>query len=465
MNLGLLASAGFPSAHHLRQIGMTILLAVTPAAAFAQSPIPITQLSVLWEVNTGGGTIDYTSTTSSVERDQFPFFGANAYVQADTMAYPLYRLFNEAVDHMDSNGAGEADYATQETLGSPWSSPTAVPGLSAITRIVNRTTGDHAMAVGNTFSDHIGYSIGSNLSGIYGYARYGNLSYSMVHYSGGGIFESSDSVAGGAVASWTWNGVQFLNTDDYGRYMQADVFYTVGDVTYNPIEAGDHISGTVYGQTNAKGKWHGSPVLNNQITNGVHLTRSIPLDYGLSPGGVSVTPDHPSIYSGMEIGKNLTLNFAGLGPVGHYQTVVNSPVALASAVVEIPSAYLESNFNSFYTYDAASDALTQVAVPDACPSGQSYSYSPPSGYGGVIISDATGQHALGVYGVSAAQGGSIGTPYGFWNYAACAATNKWNAVYQGPLNVGENDFSSYVISGTPASVAAIMQTLYAAGYK
>ena len=184
-------------------------------------------------------------------------------------------------------------------------------------------------------------------------------------------------------------------------------------------------------------KWHGSPAYSNAVVNGVHVTRAIPLDYGLS-NGPSVTDQNPLIYSGMQLGKNITLSFQNLGPVALYQTVVISPTSIPSATIEIPTAYLSSSFGNFFTFDGQSNALSNVAVPSACASGTNLSCSPPSGFGGVIISDASQEHALGVYGGAIAKGGSIGTPFGLWDFRNCGGTTKWNAVYSGPVGAGEN---------------------------
>lgn len=162
----------------------------------------------------------------------------------------------------------------------------------------------------------------------------------------------------------------------------------------------------------------------------------------------------------MQIGKTLALNDRGLGPVAKYVTYVVSPVAVPAALVEIPTAYLNAQYGNFYTFDAQSDILSQVAVPNACTTGAALKYMPPSGYGGVIISEATAQYAMGVYGVAKSQGGSIGTPFGLWDFRTCGGTTKWNAVYQGPINAGSNTYTTYVMTGSVAQVANLMHILY-----
>lgn len=123
---------------------------------------------------------------------------------------------------MDSTTAGDGGYMTQLTLGSPWSSAAALPGLTEIERLYNSATGDHATV--DYGSSLPGYGL-DGLFGRYGYKRYGNNSSIFLSYSGGGVTEQSDYIAGGATATWTWDGVQFINTHDYGRYMQSDLFF------------------------------------------------------------------------------------------------------------------------------------------------------------------------------------------------------------------------------------------------
>ncbi len=452
----------FRSTLNMEVITLTLLLVA--GTADAQTFTPPTPLSVLYEVNVGNGSYtDFMTTANASERDEFPLLGQIAYIQADPNLAPLYRLWNLGYDHMDSQTPGEGGYSTEGALGSPWSSLSAEPGLSPITRLFNPSTGDHATTVPVTLSLYNGYQSDSNLGGRYGYQRFGYLSSAIQLYSAGGVTEGSDTVAGGAVASWTWNGLQFIDTNDYGRYMQADVFVPVGNTTFNPIEAGDAISGPSYGPVD---KWHGSPILQNQVTNGVHITRAIPLEYGLpGSGGYPVTVNTPAVYSGMQIGKNLTLNFDGLGPVGQYQTVFYTPTPLNSATAEIPTAYLAAGvFTNFFTYDGKSNALQAAYPPNGCTASTGLPYTPPSGRGGVIISNASGSYAMGIYGRSKAKGKTSVAYYGLWDFRACGGVTKWSAVFTGNMPAGQTIYTTYVVTGTLSSVVQDMYTLYHSGH-
>ncbi len=103
---------------------------------------------------------------------------------------------------------------------------------------------------------------------------------------------------------------------------------------------------------------------------------------------------------------------------------------------------------------------------NACNTNSSYVYNPPSGHGGVIIADAAGDFAMGIYGTLNSPGGQLAAKQAFslFDFRTCASTTKWNAVYAGSLQQGQNVFTTYVATGTLASVAAAMSSLYTSGY-
>lgn len=255
-------------------VGALCAHAILGGQTWGQSPVPATRLSIMWQVRVGGW--DYMTSTLSAERNLFPCFGEIAYIRADTSIAPLYRLYN-GVEHLDSM-IPLPGYRVDGPLGSPWTTRHAVPGLAPLLRVREPATGDHATI--RRLYPIPGYNLDLNFR-RFGYPRDMGNGQILEYYSGGGITEGSDLNAGGAVASWSWNGQQFINTHDYGRYMQADAF--IPDPTafpviwYNPNEAGDQISGDVY----PPGTWHGSPTLTHLIKNGTHVTRSIPLDWNL----------------------------------------------------------------------------------------------------------------------------------------------------------------------------------------
>ena len=184
------------------------------------------------------------------------------------------------------------------------------------------------------------------------------------------------------------------------------------------------------------------------------------------------------------MGKDLTLNFHNLGPVGQYSTYLKIPNSLPKAQIEIPAVYVPGKFNVYWTYDAAKQTLTPVTgqVPDGCAT------KPPKGYaystfdfGGVIVSDGTDQstaHAMAIYGVNRSQGGSVNyfTLWNITNATECKFkpgtgpgdfSNSKLAAVHGPdtISKGETTYHTWVMTGSIKNVTSYMRSLYTAGVK
>lgn len=435
-------------------------LAETPSSILASS-----RWNVLLEAYPGG--FDYTTTGQYAEYQSFPGLGQNFYVPRSPnglpTTVPLYRLYNGS-DHMVSLNAGEAGYATEGVLGYPLVSPTALPGLTGINRFYNGT--DHATGAAGT--GIAGYTDEGGL-GAFGYMRYRNNPNALQSFSGGGIVEQSDLLAGGAIASWQWNGIEFINTADYGRYLQADFFFNdIGGTenqggwpTYNPIEGGDVFTSLADPILYR----HGSPCILADVSNGMHRTRAAPIDFLLPQTPLVRDIDSVQLYHGSQIGKDLILGWNGINQVAQYTThfVVSSTITAFD--VEVPTAYLNAQFNTFYTYDLGTNQLSQVTSGLNWCLGQEYSWSPSSGRGGVFISTNDGAAAMGAYAVTNAAGtGSKITRFTLTDFPTCGQCSKW--AVRGSmvtLNQGDNSFQCYIVTGTRDQVIALMQQLYAIG--
>jgi len=419
----------------------------------AQTAIP---LNILWRVKVG--SIERMLTRSTSERDEFPLEGAIFYVPKyqNSGTVPLYRLDNGRSDRTDSRHAGRG-YRTKTLIGYPWSS-NAVRGLSPIIHIYNPSNGDRALRY-----DGEGLPADYQNEGYlgYGYKRFNNHNESLLSLNAGGVTIQSNRVAGGALWTWTWNGMQFINVYDYGRQMQAALFFGDGR---NPTEAGDLYSH----QSLIPSVRHGSPVLNIYNSGNTQSTRSIPLQW--DPAWYGERPETPVIYPDIIIGKDITLNFKNMGPVAKYTTVLWVPTAYKNVQFEIPTVYLRANFNRFWTYNAASKLLKEV-FPGKCQGNKAVKPA----YGGVIISDATGNYAMGVYGVNKANGGSV-SYFALWNFlcnrdedgtsATGSNTTKWNAVFgPGMVAAGETRFNTWIITERLTKVTKYMDRLYTMGVK
>lgn len=430
---------------------------------------PYLPLNVLWRIETGGG--DRTITADPTERDTYPLEGAIFYVPMKEHralgTVPLYRLFN-GNDHMVSlnphDGAAEG-YHVEEILGYPFVAQQ--PGTSELIRTYNPSTRHHSLRNATGLETEQGY-IDQRL-GVFGYPRYYNSGAQLLSLSGGGITVESNKVSGGSLWHWTWNGVQVINNWDYGRQIQTDIF----PFDYaNPTEAGDTWSNDPRPAVN-----HGSPLGLAENEGFTQRTRSVTLEYdpdgtqqcyyelpvGPCPG-FGGGPNNPVVWPDVNLGKDVTLNFKGLGEVALYSTFMQVPKPLASGTArEIPVIYARANFYRMFTYDAESNQLQE----NPCTNG-SVAITP--NYGGVIATTGDEETAIGIYAVNRTQGGSV-------DYLVLNFT--WNCPGP-PPDTGEFDSDTmivdsvrytgypagptvthtYVISGTLKSIVEKMAKLY-----
>lgn len=426
-------------------------------------------LNVLWRIRTGGG--DRTITTDATERDSYPLDGAIFYVpMKDHPAIgtvPLYRLFS-GDDHMVSLDPHEGEaqgYHVEEILGYPFVA--RQPGASELIRTYNPSTGHHSLRNSTGLDTEEGYV--DQPLGVYGYPRYYNRSEHLLSLTGGGVTVDSNEIAGGALWHWTWNGIQVINNWDNGRQIQTDVF----PLDYaNPTEAGDTWSGYPTPALD-----HGSPVGLAENDGLTQRTRAITLEYdpdgtqqcvyqqpaGPCPG-FDGGPNNPVVWPDVMLGKDLTLDFHGLGPVALYSTFMQVPKALAVGTGrEIPVIYARANFYRMFTYDAETARLQE----NPCTNG---AVTTTPNYGGVIATTGDKDAAIGIYAVNTTQGGSVdylslnftwscpGPPRDTGEFGS--DTMIVDAIRYTGYPVGSTTTNVYVISGTLKTIVEKMAALY-----
>ena len=108
-------------------------------------------------------------------------------------------------------------------------------------------------------------------------------------------------------------------------------------------------------------------------------------------------------------------------------------------------------------------------VPNGCGNNSGFAFD--TGFRGVIISDATLAYAMGVYGVSTLQGGSVNY-YGLNSYPCGSSDtsesvwnfNVWAAVHGNdiPFPAGESSYNTYLITESLQNVTAVMDALFEA---
>lgn len=341
-------------------------------------------------------------------------------------------------------------------IGYAWNSSLAVPGISPMWRLVNPSTNDHAQV--KSGDSIAGYSV-TEIPGLYGYSRYNTTSEDHLTLSAGGVTIKSNRVAGGAVWSWYAHGTEFINSDDYGRLLQSAIDWPENGQIKNPTEGGS----TYSLQSMAAWARQGSPLLSAQNSGNTQTTKAIPLEWNpdLWGGGTA----HPVIYPGMLIGKSLTLDHRSLGAVGKYDTTLTLATPLSAANMQT-IAFLKSQFNYYYSFDAATGTRTQV-TPAGGTSTKcgSVAYQPPSGRGGMILASGSGAGDL-AFGLAATTAAAGGKMTGFYAYDCIVAGPNTTAVtaFRGASwPAGDSTFTVYVMSGTRADVEAKMTALKVAG--
>lgn len=289
----------------------------------------------------------------------------------------------------------------------------------------------------------------------------------MLALSAGGVTITSNPVAGCALWSWKWKGAEFVNVRDYGREIQAAFVVDAHDLTRgNPTEAGSVHSEPLWLPDPATRQ--GSPCLsmvNSSAT--TQSTRAAPLEWQPEFFGGDTT--HAIVWRGTQLGKEITLDYAGMGPVARYTTVVTLAAALPRASLEIPAVYVNARLSRFYRYDAGDQALAPLLDVKVRTGGT----RPPSGFGGLIVATPDGGEAFGLYGVSADHGGSVtrggfqymrsATPAETTYDATSRSVSKINALHGLGLPAGTSRFNTYLMSGTLESVEADMRRLFLAG--
>ncbi len=423
---------------------------------------------ILWRVKVGTRP-DLMTTLTSAERDGFPRDGQTFYLPNTQISgtAPIYRLFHPNIaghmDHMDSMTPGEGGYQTEAPVGFGFTAQSSGYGLSRYLRTYKSANGDHGTRSSNE-APMAGY-VDEALS-AWGWARWPTetINPPLLTLTRNGVTVESNLSAGGAVWHWTHNGMQYINNRDYGRQMQSSLIFTRNAVDANPTEAGDR-----WGDRD-RPIWarHGSPLALASNTGNTQSTRAVPLDF--NPDRYGGGADNPVVYKDILLGKDLTLDFNGWGPIAKYTTVVASP-SIAYGQVELPTAYLPSNFNRFWTYNAQTGALAEVFPASACANQQNYVTFAP-GFGGVIISDASTNFAMGSYAVSTSQGGSL-THFRLYKFF-CAGdgagefkfdTAKWTAIRLGSIPSGTKTYNSWVMTGSLQGVVGLMNQLFMGGYK
>lgn len=276
----------------------------------------------------------------------------------------------------------------------------------------------------------------------------------------------SNLAAGGATWEWTdRTGTQFVNHYDLGRELQASFFIRTSDGrTLNPTEAGDRFGD---GRIPLPLR-HTSPLVDATVVGARMVTSSVPLEWSPPRVDARAGNAHPVIYPDVRLGKDVELGYQGHLDVARYDTIVTLPAQAHDGDLEAPTVYLRNSFNRVFAFDARTQALTPLQPTRSDKKG--VDWTPPSGWGAVIATDATGAHAFAIYAVTTAAGGTITefTAHDFHvaggaDGAADVGTMKLRALRVGDFPAGTTRTTAYIVTGSLESVQREMAALAAEG--
>ena len=506
---------------------VTLLIVLLLEAARCQDWIvgSPTQMSNIRRVRVRG---DYRSAVTTGERQQWVRDGGIndgavfylPWASASNVTAKLYREDNgngvHYRDSMDSPSPGEGGYHTEGIIGVPWTVQ-KYPWLLPLRRYRDTVTNDHGsfgyVVDGPQYDAPLPNYVGEEILG-WGYRRWFNTALVPQAVSSSRLSVTCNAAAGGAVWEYLYSAgdgaaVQFVNSHDTGRLMQAAMFLysstSPGSMQFvNPTEAGDCLAaGCAAGPATADPQdYHGSPLAgywtSGNASSPVVHTRAVPLAWSPNGGdtamggatefsfGIDGDPN-PVAFVDMLIGKDMELEYRGMPKVARYTTTLQYPSPIQFAALQIPALYLRPNFNNISIYDAPSGKLVPQPQAGACNSdmiwsafGDNQAPSYPLTCGGILASAGIG-HTIGIFGCTAAHGGDVthltatnwacgngGDGPGSIDTVALSAWRNWNPAYfEQPYAPVPNlpgtsaNYTSYIVVGDSIADAAMqMSQLY-----
>lgn len=262
-------------------------------------------------------------------------------------------------------------------------------------------------------------------------------------FKGSPIAVGVSSRTAGAIDSLTWGGTQFINAHDHGRELQSASAYDGYGECLNPTEAGSDSDGTGPRSTS---------LLTDLRAGGDTLQTRSRMAYWVGPGQATGScPKGPGPQAAPRsddvLAKTVTLGAEGVANAIAYRATYITAQAHASATFEVATAYMPPDFARFWNFDPAT--------------GQSAPLSAGPGEQGVpvILANADGSRAMGVYSPALPQATVPNAGYGRFDFATLPgpgnATVKWNCVFrENAVPAGAHSYTCYVVVGTLADVRA-----------
>ena len=283
--------------------------------------------------------------------------------------------------------------------------------------------------------------------------------------SNGTLTITKSNVFGGAVVSYQFGGVEFLNIHDAGRLLQISCYgkqwknFSSGGYAFdikrrpviNPNEAGD-----------ARG--NPSKILELEATQGLSIgSKCVPREW-FTHSWPKMDDNNGAAYENGVIASRMTFVKGYNNCVSRLELIFTAP-ATAEWHHELPALYLEKQFTRFYGFDAQANTLSEAHDFPY----KSFRYSPASKIGGVIATTAKDGVSIGIYGAAKSVGGSLSESYIglFRSFQGADCSKLGNETYTSVLAKGSStQYHTFIVAGqNPAAVQSTMLKMYRDGLR
>lgn len=261
---------------------------------------------------------------------------------------------------------------------------------------------------------------------------------------GNGIVIRTTARLAGAIDSLTWNGMEFIDSNDHGRQLQSACAFGEGAKgfnaeTFNPTEAGSRDDGT--------GPRSTSVLLALKAEGNVLETRA-QMAFWLKPGQRSEgrPARNTKALSDHLVSKRVTIGWKDLPNVIEYLTTFTMPAGESHryAQFEALTGYMPAGFSRFLAFDPLTGETRELS------DGPGEQPLP------VVLSTGSGSHAMGIYSPEPSPG------YGRWRFPVEKVV-KWNCVFRrtDPKGVppGDYAFRQFVVVGSLGEVTVSLRKL------
>jgi hypothetical protein len=255
------------------------------------------------------------------------------------------------------------------------------------------------------------------------------------------VITTTDRLAG-AIHSLTWNGQEFIDSDDHGRQLQSAASFDCALESkfcaecYNPTEAGSRLDGA--------GDKSSSKLVRLRVE-GNELSSTTLMAFWLAPGEESSGRPalNDQILSQHLVSKRVRIGYKEFPNVLDYQVTFTVPEGERHtfAQFEALTGYMPAEFSRFMKLrDGVLEPLDDGPGEQAFP---------------VVFATESGTHAMGVFSPDQPSHGYEHAGYGRFRFAAEKVV-KWNCVFRlrnaQDIPTGEHRFRLFVAVGTQEDV-------------